>query len=66
MYNLPEIVTEAGNCYFCHKDVGAGNYCYGCLEYVCENCDFTGPSGAHEVEDHEWAEDDDDEEEEEN
>ena len=39
-------------CYFCGKEVTEDDYCYGCKEYVCEECNETDPWGSHDVEDH--------------
>lgn len=39
-------------CYFCHKEVPEEDYCYGCKEYVCNDCDETGAGGNHAVEEH--------------
>lgn len=41
-------------CYFCPTEVDDGDYCHGCREYVCEDCDevsLMGPA-PHDVEDH--------------
>ena len=44
-----------GECYFCHKPTTTDNYCYGCKQYICAECDppevsdFCGP---HTVERH--------------
>lgn len=41
-------------CIFCGKDVTDDEYCYGCKEYVCEDCDNRSvPFGEHSVRDHE-------------
>jgi hypothetical protein len=39
-------------CYFCHREVSEENYCHGCDEYICDNCDEEPQVGDHEVEDH--------------
>jgi len=40
-------------CYFCKKEVSDDYYCYGCDEYVCDDCDKEPELGEdHEVEDH--------------
>ena len=42
-------------CYFCRKEVDDDDYCYGCYEYVCQECyekDGDFPLGKHDVEDH--------------
>lgn len=45
-----------GKCYFCGKEVDGEMFCYGCNEFVCEDCeDFNmedRPSGNHRVQDH--------------
>lgn len=46
------IVEESGNCHFCGKEVDSDFYCYGCGEYVCEECDEKEPWGPHSIEDH--------------
>ena len=48
-------VPEKGNCWFCGKEVGGEFFCYGCDEFVCEECDtdpFSLPFGGHIVENH--------------
>ena len=39
-------------CYFCGKPCDKEDYCFGCGEYVCSNCDETSPFGSHDVEEH--------------
>jgi len=29
-----------GPCYHCKKQVGRDNYCYGCKEYICDDCNL--------------------------
>lgn len=41
-----------GKCYFCGKDVDWEDYCYGCWEFVCGECDEMKPVGRHWVEEH--------------
>lgn len=45
-----------GKCYFCGKEVDGWMFCYGCNEFVCEDCeDFDAehrPGGPHRVQDH--------------
>lgn len=50
------------NCYFCDKELDGEWFCYGCEEYVCEECDKNPnlPFGSHHVTDHEDYDDDDD------
>lgn len=46
-------VMKKPRCYFCKREVTEMDYCYGCGEYVCQEC--TGedpPGGKHKVEDH--------------
>ena len=45
-------------CFFCGGIVGVEDYCYGCGEYICENCYGYPPSGRHKVEAHQEDEDD--------
>ena len=53
---------EPGNCFNCNDEVGGGDYCYGCNEYVCEDCNIAMGSlgGLHSPEDHLYADEDDD------
>lgn len=45
--------SETGKCYFCSKDLTKDNYCYGCKEFICENCDTeTIPFGRHHPSEH--------------
>lgn len=37
-------------CYFCGVEVD--EMCFGCGEYVCDECDLRGPFGNHSVEAH--------------
>ena len=39
-------------CYYCEKELTEDYYCYGCKEHICEDCDETGASGNHSIEDH--------------
>lgn len=39
-------------CHFCQGVVSSDNYCFGCAEFVCSDCDELMPWGAHEVEAH--------------
>ncbi len=45
-------VTEL--CYFCEKKVGEAQFCYGCQNWVCSECDNNDdiPVGRHDVRDH--------------
>jgi hypothetical protein len=57
-------------CHFCGRNFTAegldpdDHYCYGCGEYVCEECDHRDPGsmGSHDVSDHEEGEWEDEEE----
>jgi len=42
-------------CYLCGGEVSEADFCWGCNEYVCQNCDDDGdfPIGDHKPEDHE-------------
>jgi len=44
----------SGNCYFCGKEVDGTMYCFGCKEFVCNDCEKTPeqPSGRHHVSEH--------------
>lgn len=48
------VVTESGNCFNCNKEVGADDYCYGCTNYVCDECSLNMNAGGfgHDPEDH--------------
>lgn len=39
-------------CYFCHTPCTDDQYCFGCGEYVCLNCNHFEGMGNHDVEDH--------------
>lgn len=43
-------------CYFCKAEVTECDFCYGCGQYVCEECEEypveDRPCGKHKVEDH--------------
>jgi len=39
-------------CYFCRREVSEDNYCFGCDEYVCDECDQNEVIADHLVEDH--------------
>lgn len=39
-------------CYFCGKHCTEEDFCYGCQQYICEDCDETGIMGSHDPEDH--------------
>jgi len=42
-------------CYFCAAEVSDDDYCYGCKEYVCAECDVMSinmPWGGHGVDLH--------------
>jgi hypothetical protein len=32
-------VTTGGACFYCNQAVDASEYCYGCQNYVCHNCE---------------------------
>ena len=43
---MGEIVEVPGDCFRCGKQIEAEFYCYGCKEYVCDDCiTNTGVSG---------------------
>jgi len=33
---------KKGKCYFCGKLCDEGSYCYGCKEFICNECDERG------------------------
>lgn len=40
-------------CYFCKEKVDAEDtLCYGCDEYICDDCSTRDPWGDHDPEDH--------------
>lgn len=43
-------------CYLCEKELNPedaeDDFCYGCKQYICGDCDETGPMGSHLPEDH--------------
>ncbi len=41
-------------CYFCNKPTTQEDFCYGCQQYICEECNTNAdlPFGKHKVEDH--------------
>ena len=46
-----------GNCYFCGKEVDGWVYCFGCKEFVCDDCEKNPewpnePCGRHNVSEH--------------
>ena len=47
---IPLIIK--GNCYFCSKELTEEYWCYGCLNFVCDDCDNDLPVGKHKVEMH--------------
>jgi len=49
-------------CFLCEKDVSDGDFCYGCKEYICDDCSggFNAPMGSHSPDDHEDACDEED------
>lgn len=46
------LVRKKPRCYFCNREVSEEDYCYGCREYICDDCDEMIPVGRHKVEDH--------------
>ena len=48
-----------GPCYFCGSECsGVDDWCYGCEELVCPDCDMDEQLGDHEVADHDIGEGD--------
>ena len=39
-------------CYLCGRAVEDIDYCWGCKEYICQDCNETDASGNHYPEDH--------------
>lgn len=51
-----------GNCFGCDLDTPSEYYCYGCEEYVCDNCNYNlDIFGKHDVEEHFWDSDEEQE-----
>lgn len=43
------------NCHFCKREVGEECFCYGCEEYICDECYEVELAGEkHSVEDHKY------------
>ena len=42
----------SGTCFFCKKNLDGMDYCFGCKEFVCGDCNQREPIGRHEVTDH--------------
>lgn len=38
------LVKDKFICFFCQKETTRENYCYGCDEAVCEECDYSIPT----------------------
>ena len=46
-------VPESGNCYNCGNLMDSEFYCFGCQEFICDECDTDfGCFGSHEPDDH--------------
>ena len=44
-----------GECYFCHKQTTDWDFCYGCEQYICDECVGNvdlAPMGKHHVSEH--------------
>jgi len=39
-------------CWFCDKILAVGFFCFGCGEFVCEDCNNHEACGEHSVEEH--------------
>ena len=39
-------------CAICGDDVEPEDFCYGCREYICEECDNHPPACDHTLDDH--------------
>jgi len=57
---MPGVVDLAPKCWFCRKIVGAEQFCFGCRKFVCDDCDWTSPTGDHDVMRHQELEGEDD------
>lgn len=48
-----DVDAVKGACYFCGKEVNGGVYCFGCREFVCQDCiGEDPPMGKHDVSEH--------------
>jgi len=47
------IPSAKGNCYFCRKEVNGWVYCFGCKEFICNDCNKNPEAcGKHDVSEH--------------
>ena len=37
------LTEDPGKCYHCGKEVYAGNFCFGCHRFVCDDCTEVDP-----------------------
>lgn len=51
-----------GRCYFCNKQTDFDHFCYGCGQYVCDDCSLSDPVGFHTPEEHSESDDEDEDE----
>jgi len=52
-------INKEKKCFFCDSSCTDDDYCYGCTEFICSNCDEVGlevPFGSHFVEEHRFEE----------
>jgi len=49
---LPKV--EIKECFNCQKSVDENSFCFGCKNYICDECDVNGINlfGKHQCEDH--------------
>lgn len=56
-------VPEEGFCFNCSAPLDDDYFCYGCEEFVCDECNVSGAWGDHTAEDHliaDWDDEEDD------
>jgi hypothetical protein len=43
---------EPEDCYICDRPTGPGDFCPGCREWICGECDAVRPPEPHDPNDH--------------
>ena len=36
--NCDEVTEDKGKCFYCGKEVNAGDFCFGCHQLACDSC----------------------------
>ena len=50
---LDDIPSAKGRCFFCNKNIDGWNYCFGCKEFVCNDCNLNPDARRkHDVSEH--------------